>query len=366
MTFIAAIKELLKESLNNDFRDNYDYFRFGELVVPEQHSLNQRFAVHEIISRIAPGYYISSIVRKHQTLIDKFKYLYELLADKSSKELLIKILVYRILGHKKVKLPTNTSDFWNATADLANKADKKSSIRLDFMAWVLNIFDLAQIGWPIKVYSSPRSVYNTFVARQYEYHSQSHVIKVERGDIVIDAGGGWGDTTLRFAHQTGQSGRVYSFEIVSANRDIMHANITLNPELADRIDIVPDALWNESGLLVPVAVNGPASRINIDRIGIDVRTITVDDFAAAKKLSNVNFIKMDIEGAELEALKGAENTLRKYRPKLAISLYHKVEDFADIPKFIESLGLGYRYYLGHFTIHEEETVLFAMANTNQL
>ena len=70
---------------------------------------------------------------------------------------------------------------------------------------------------------------------------------------------------------------------------------------------------------------------------------------------------MDIEGAELNALKGAEETIRRFKPKLAITVYHSLNDFWEIPEWLESLGLGYKFYLRHFTIHAEETVLFASA-----
>jgi hypothetical protein len=75
----------------------------------------------------------------------------------------------------------------------------------------------------------------------------------------------------------------------------------------------------------------------------------------------VDFIKMDIEGAEMQALRGAEESIRRFRPKMAITVYHSLEDFWEIPKWIAQLGLGYRFYLRHFTIHQEETVLFGVA-----
>ena len=90
-----------------------------------------------------------------------------------------------------------------------------------------------------------------------------------------------------------------------------------------------------------------------------VETITIDDLVSEEKLKRVDFIKMDIEGAELEALRGAENTIRQFHPKLAISLYHKLNDLWEIPEYIDSLGLGYKFSLKHVTIHAEETVLFA-------
>ncbi|SFU68912.1 FkbM family methyltransferase [Nitrosospira multiformis] len=69
---------------------------------------------------------------------------------------------------------------------------------------------------------------------------------------------------------------------------------------------------------------------------------------------------MDIEGAELNALKGAEDTILRCRPKLAISLYHSIDDFKTIPRYLNSPGLSYKYYLDHHTIYENETVLFAI------
>ena len=69
-------------------------------------------------------------------------------------------------------------------------------------------------------------------------------------------------------------------------------------------------------------------------------------------------IKTDIEGAEPFALRGAEETLRKFKPKLAISIYHSMDDFVNIVKQINELNLGYQFYLGHYTIFGSETILF--------
>ena len=62
----------------------------------------------------------------------------------------------------------------------------------------------------------------------------------------------------------------------------------------------------------------------------------------------------------MNALIGAEETIRKYKPKLAISLYHKPEDIWEIPAYIISLQKGYRLYLRHYSPWHEETVLYAV------
>ena len=68
---------------------------------------------------------------------------------------------------------------------------------------------------------------------------------------------------------------------------------------------------------------------------------------------------MDIEGAESLALNGAIKTIKKYRPKLAIAIYHSMNDFVSIPLWLKELDLDYKFYLGHYTLHAEETILFA-------
>ncbi len=69
---------------------------------------------------------------------------------------------------------------------------------------------------------------------------------------------------------------------------------------------------------------------------------------------------MDIEGAELEALKGSERIIREQKPKLAISIYHKAEDFVDIPAWLLALAPEYKLYYRHYSLYKYETILYAM------
>ena len=74
----------------------------------------------------------------------------------------------------------------------------------------------------------------------------------------------------------------------------------------------------------------------------------------------VTFIKMDVEGSELEALKGARRTIVRDKPKLAICIYHKPEDMLTLPWYIKSLVPEYKLYLRHHSVMATETVLYAM------
>ena len=73
-----------------------------------------------------------------------------------------------------------------------------------------------------------------------------------------------------------------------------------------------------------------------------------------------DFIKMDIEGAELYALKGARNTIETYHPILAICVYHRREDLITIPEYIRTLYEGYKFYIRAYSLYSTELVLYAV------
>ncbi len=74
-----------------------------------------------------------------------------------------------------------------------------------------------------------------------------------------------------------------------------------------------------------------------------------------------NFIKMDIEGAEEDALRGAAEIIRQYHPTLAISIYHKHDDLWRLPQLIRGLYPDYELYIRHHFWGPWETVLYCVA-----
>jgi hypothetical protein len=74
---------------------------------------------------------------------------------------------------------------------------------------------------------------------------------------------------------------------------------------------------------------------------IKVRVIPLDEFVKKEKIKKVDFIKMDIEGAEFDTLKGAVKTLKRDKPDLIITIYHKGEHFFEIPKWLKKQVLEY-------------------------
>ncbi len=364
--FKILLLEHILINMYNDYRDNYDFYRYGTRRYSKL-GIKQRI-VNFINSKL--GYYNASAYTKDiieklnrfNESIDGFEYLHNLLNDDYSKDLVVKVLAYKILGETKVKLPMNNSSFWDTVKKIeAENTNKKDSITVDYMGYDLYKINLNSLGYNISFYYVPIGIYYDFVYRCYDYPNKK--IKVTNGDIVIDAGGCYGDTALYFAHEAGNKGHVYSFEFIPSNISIWNKNISLNNELSKSITLVEKPIWNESNLEMFYKDFGPGSKVSFTKDfepdGV-TKTITIDDLVSEKNINKLDFIKMDIEGAELNALKGAEKSIIKFKPKLAISLYHSLSDYYEIPKYLKDLNLGYKFYFNHYTMHHEESVLFAI------
>ena len=84
--------------------------------------------------------------------------------------------------------------------------------------------------------------------------------------------------------------------------------------------------------------------------GIIARFIDLDTYVVRKNLPHVDYIKLDIEGAELDMLHGATKTITRWKPKMAISAYHKKEDLWTLLPYIKSLRPDYEFAFRHYRI----------------
>lgn len=382
MSYLVAdeYRRIVQESIANDFDDNYDYHRFGTVpqrssqAKPKMSVLDIMKAVQKIITtgllklslnqsaKMTEAKIIKTAENWLNPNVERFQWLYDHLEDQNSKELLILILAYRALGYRRVKLPLNTPSYWGTYAQLEALAQGVETINLGFMGWQAYRLRLDDYGYPIEIFVRPGGVMNQMLLQQYRCLTDGNGIEVSKGDTVIDAGGCYGDTALYFAHKAGETGRIYSSEFMPDNLMIFNRNLALNPNYAKRIKLIQQPLWSTSGESLFIDGDGPAACVKAysDNPGAhQIKTICIDDLAEQEKLQRLDFIKMDIESSELAALQGAEQSIRRFRPKLAISVYHRLQDFWEIPQWIAGLNQGYRFYLRHFTIHQEETILFA-------
>ena len=364
--------QTLADAIGADYNDNHDVVRFGALA-PERKSVRsllssalavaglttmgaKSLAANQARAVITTGL---SFVEPHLADLEWF---YAKLSDQESRQWLVSLAAYRALGHRKIKLPTNSPDFLKVKEVAKQIPHGEEEIDPEFMGWKLHQRSLESFGYPIRMFTGAGACCTTFVHEQYRCETAEGPIECAPGDMAVDAGGCYGDTALYFAHKAGPQGRVASFEFLPVNVSVFGRNMELNPDLAARIRLYERPVYSTSGQKLFVVGNGPGTQvlpISSDPKALKVQTLKIDDLVASGDFPRIDFIKMDIEGAELEALKGSESVLRQFKPKLAITVYHDFNDFWTIPQYLDSLGLGYRFYLRHFTIHAEETVLFA-------
>ncbi len=179
------------------------------------------------------------------------------------------------------------------------------------------------------------------------------IMKPSEHEIFVDGGSLDGMDSKNFASWCeGYYDYIYAFEPDSANIDKMKA---VANEI-NRFEVCPVGLWSEKTVLR--FTSGASENCTISEEG-DI-SIDVDSIDNVLNGRSATYIKMDIEGSELRAIEGAEKTIKTYRPKLAICVYHKPEDIIDIPMKIMKINPNYNFYLRHYSYVETETVLYAV------
>jgi FkbM family methyltransferase len=279
-----------------------------------------------------------------------------LLADEMSRDTLKRLLAFRAVGPHHVNPPievNRTVAYYKRAKELMIAPSSN-----DLPPFEVEIFRVPFGSTTVDVECWLGSLVATFFERQYYLERDGVSISPRQGDIVIDAGACFGDTALAFATNVGSEGMVHSFEPMASQRAFYERNRERNPGLADVLRIYDYALDKVSDDVVHFSNGGAGARPVRDGGGIEVKTITIDDFVQRFSLARVDFIKMDIEGAESHALTGASDSIRRFRPRLAISAYHSLDDLVELASKISEIERSYRLYLVHHSMHSEETVLY--------
>lgn len=179
------------------------------------------------------------------------------------------------------------------------------------------------------------------------------VFKPLPDEIYIDAGTFDGGTVLDFCDWTkGRYQKVYAFEPIKDMCKIISEKV--EKAGIKNIQIVNRAVWKREEIL-NFSENGSGSGVNSDGDTL-VQGVDIDSVINQEK---VTFIKMDVEGSELEALKGAEKTIRINKPRLAICIYHKRIDMLEIATYLLKVVPEYNFYIRQYWSNMWETVLYA-------
>ena len=195
-------------------------------------------------------------------------------------------------------------------------------------------------------------------SRNDQYFVKTLVPLTEK-EVFVDCGAFDGDTMKSFIKKTkGHYQSIVCFEPVEE----YHQRLKRRGQ-GKHVTAICAGVYKETTTLQFNADNGKGSSISSDTsahtISVPVRAI--DDTPECR---NATFIKMDIEGSELDALKGARETILHNKPKLAICLYHNHKDFVDIPNWIHNLVPEYKLYVRHHSFSINETVLYAIPPQN--
>lgn len=187
------------------------------------------------------------------------------------------------------------------------------------------------------------------------------------GDVVIDCGLGWDLTsTFEYSKRVGENGKVYAFE--PDPESFENAQKVLASH--ENVVAVPAAVAAGTGVIEFCQCGGGASFVvgqslkkPYQRDVVKVKCETLDKFVSKNKINRVDHIKFDIEGAELGALHGAENTIRQYKPSLAICLYHNDDqDAYKIIEYLSQICVNYTFFLGHHCTNRLDWILYGVGN----
>ena len=177
-------------------------------------------------------------------------------------------------------------------------------------------------------------------------------------ETLFDCGAFTGDSIRKFIEYThNKYKKILAFEPDDKNFRDMKTYI--DETKLENIELMKAATGRENGYISFISTGTMGARIvsesNTDTEKTRVKIVKLDSFIDY----HPTLIKMDIEGAELDALAGASEIIKTCKPKLAICIYHLPFDFYNIPKFIKYLVPEYRFKVRQFTPGFSDTVLYA-------
>jgi FkbM family methyltransferase len=323
----------------NTFLDNFDGQRFNL----DGNDNSKTFNAAE------RAFYFDWFLKNYENLFSA----YSLLNDEHSKMLYLFLIAYRLGGHFCVRLPV---EYLTRPKELEEyKAREKytpSPLALSGMFGKLKHFDFEYKGNRYVVDCLGLEEY--LFRGQYFYSKNGVAVAPNLGDTAIDGGACTGDTAAVFSNAVGAGGSVFCFDPVADHLAILEKNAGQFPHA--NVTVMPYGLSDKNIVAEPLVLNQYAPGFSSRNAQVPLRSI--DFLVNTKEIPRIDFIKLDVEGAELDSIRGAQESIRRFKPKLAISLYHKPNDIFELILYIKDKFPFYSCYVDHYTIHAEETVLY--------
>lgn len=193
-----------------------------------------------------------------------------------------------------------------------------------------------------------------------EQYFDKEIVNLTDHESFIDCGAWDGDTIIDFMGRVNSFDKIYCFEPDESTFKKLESYVKCN-DLNKKIVLFEKAVWHKSEILKFNAIGGTQSTVCNSQNStyvIEVEAVALDDCS----FDNVTHIKMDIEGSEYEALVGAKNTIKCFKPLLTICAYHKYQDLVSIPRFIKQIEPSYKFFLRQHKPYGSELVLDAVIN----
>lgn len=198
---------------------------------------------------------------------------------------------------------------------------------------------------------------NRSIEKSYGHYFDLDLIEPNSEEVIVDLGAYTGDTILDYIYTYGENKyqKIYAYDITEESLIKLKENVSRYPNII----VKKRAITDKTGITyIKKSEVDNSANMTMDHGDDEVLETTLDDEVKEK----ITMIKMDIEGGEQKALRGAEEHIKKEHPKLLISVYHNVRDIFEIPKMIEQMDSSYQFYLRNHGggVYPTEIVLIAI------
>jgi len=258
-------------------------------------------------------------------------------------------LLSSVTNDLRIDLHRQVLDFLNLTPDFDDQQEIQNA--------TLNILKLMS---ELRDEHSIDVLLSILTARYYkDFRLLSHIVNktqyfagffpIRENEVFIDAGAFIGDTAIDFVSRTGGEYIIHSFE----PNPVIYKKLQNAVSGNERIICHQVGLGNKSEELSFTTSTGGDGKV-VATGDVKVQIITGDSLNLAP-----TWIKADVEGSEMALLQGFQRTIKQYKPRLSICVYHNSYDLWEIPQYIKSLVPDYQFMLLHRCKSWAETVLFA-------
>lgn len=198
--------------------------------------------------------------------------------------------------------------------------------------------------------ATPAQLCRRYAENVFSTYQYGEYVNLSPGDVIINCGVAEGFEIPYFLSRLGRSGKIYNLD-PGGHRflsDYTKEIVRCYPNVFEHRLAVGD----QSGVMNAKVQDGSGGGGHL--------ATSIDDFVEEQGLDRVDLIKLDIEGSEPLACLGMQETIKSYRPQIAISIYHSIREYWEIPLHLMKACHNYMFFIGHYSYMRYETILYAI------